>query len=1081
MRLEDYPRPVNDNRRGVHWSASVYHPTGAALDFWIAELQAMKIKWVKLLDDGGGSSVELCQRLLAAEIMPVVRLYRLEPNPGGIGPREEDTVRRLAAAGVRYFETNNEPDLPAEWKGGRQPADWLDLVIDSFIADADRVLGLGGLPALPALSAGSHANLVQRVVDRGRADLFEQGGWVAIHNYTHNHPLDYPYDAVNQEGQPLSQAEYDRMGQWGWEGRPRDLINQWRQSDQHAGKTLEDDASCFLAFLAVDEMARRALGYSVPIISTEGGPVIGWKADRRYPRIDPVAHAAWVVAITEFMQGTREIYGMRRLDSYFAMCHWLIANYRMGFLAPGWESQAWYTDWWNVEFNLAGELPVVARLKALPDVVAGSQPQCLIRGRASRADTGEPLPGQPVRLLLAGKEAARTETAADGGFAFERLASAIYDIAVEPWGVVRRGVAAAPVEAGLPPVILRLTGGKSSALAGVVQDGAGAPVPGVRVRLFRDGEEIGALTTEADGAFRFAMLPLGPYRLAIPGIDVAGIALDGWRSRSLRLTGGALAGYRYTVAACRLLPPEETAGRRLFYGRVFDAAGAPLNGVPVEMSWVGAPPDTEFPTTLTGRDQGKPAGYYEFVHTPGLFCLRVSQGDWPSESAENLDTATVAGREGQPVSYEVDFRLAAEAVPGQIDGAAPGGAAGIVLSLLAEDGTTRETALAADGTFAFADLPAGVYALSLAGVGVIEPHLVLEPGGLYKVLFPMRSKLAGRVLAPPDGLVAVLYAPPQWGWTAQAPLDASGAFAIASLPAGRYRLEIGGQVIPDIVLNGENTLQLAAIDLALGRRSVVRGRVADGAGHSQPDVLMTLRRADVIVVQARTAADGSYRFSNLPAGMYTLDAIGLGQVASLLLDGEREEVADVLWPDAGPRGAVQGRVLDATGAFLPNATVRLLAGDAEAARGQSDSAGGYRFSGLAEGVYALAYGDTGPSIAEVTLDEDATIVRDLILPPGPVKRLEHYVLFHPGLAAGEPGHAEARLAFWLALHHLARAGGAAGYSEADASQAERVTIIGDQLPPGAEQALAAAGCQVTRLVGDGYALAAGLAQLFAEG
>ena len=61
MRLEDFPRPKNDNRRGVHWSASVYHPAGAALDFWISELQAMKIKWVKVLDDSGGSSLELCR------------------------------------------------------------------------------------------------------------------------------------------------------------------------------------------------------------------------------------------------------------------------------------------------------------------------------------------------------------------------------------------------------------------------------------------------------------------------------------------------------------------------------------------------------------------------------------------------------------------------------------------------------------------------------------------------------------------------------------------------------------------------------------------------------------------------------------------------------------------------------------------------------------------------------------------------------------------------------------------------------------------------------------------------------------
>ena len=61
----------------------------------------MHIKWVKLLDDSGGSSLEVCQRLLAADIMPIVRLYRQEPNPGHIGGREEDTIRRMVEAKVK--------------------------------------------------------------------------------------------------------------------------------------------------------------------------------------------------------------------------------------------------------------------------------------------------------------------------------------------------------------------------------------------------------------------------------------------------------------------------------------------------------------------------------------------------------------------------------------------------------------------------------------------------------------------------------------------------------------------------------------------------------------------------------------------------------------------------------------------------------------------------------------------------------------------------------------------------------------------------------------------------------------------
>ncbi len=307
MRIDEFPRPKADNRRGIHWSASIYHPAGGALDFWLAELQAMKMKWVKVLDDGGGSSLELVQRLLAVDIFPVVRLYRSEPNPGAIGGREEDAIRRLVAAGARYFETNNEPDLGVEWKGGQVPSNWLDIVVDNFIIDADKVLGLGGLPALPAMAVGSKANAVELVVQRGRADLFKKGAWLAVHNYTLNHPLDYPYDPVNQEGLPVSQAEYDALGPWAWENVPRDQINQWRASDKNPGDTIADDPSCFLAFQLADQQAQAALGFPVPMISTEGGPVVGWKEDRRYPRVTPNLHRDRAVAIAEYMQGTRQI------------------------------------------------------------------------------------------------------------------------------------------------------------------------------------------------------------------------------------------------------------------------------------------------------------------------------------------------------------------------------------------------------------------------------------------------------------------------------------------------------------------------------------------------------------------------------------------------------------------------------------------------------------------------------------------------------------------------------------------------------------------------------------------------------
>ena len=150
-----------------------------------------------------------------------------------MGGREADTIKRLVQAGVRYFEFNNEPDVSIEWKHGVIPSNAVDIVVDNFIIDADTVISAGGLPAFPAMGVSGTGQALEKVVARGRADLFDKGAWIAIHNYTLNHPLDYPYDAVNQTGLALTQDEYDKVGAWAWDNQPRELINQWRASDKN--------------------------------------------------------------------------------------------------------------------------------------------------------------------------------------------------------------------------------------------------------------------------------------------------------------------------------------------------------------------------------------------------------------------------------------------------------------------------------------------------------------------------------------------------------------------------------------------------------------------------------------------------------------------------------------------------------------------------------------------------------------------------------------------------------------------------------------------------------------------------------
>ena len=291
MQISDFPRPPDDNGRGVHWSARIYHPSGADLDFWIAELNALHMKWIKVLDDGDGSSLELCRRLIDAGMMPVVRLFREHPNPGRTGGREISGVRKLVAAGVRYFESNNEPDLPAAWESNEKTGYWLDIAVDNFIYDADIVNREGGFLAVPAMGPGGKDNAIERIVARGRRDIFDKGAWLAIHNYTLNHPLDYPDDPVNQTGQPLTRQEFERHPIWSWDQRSMEMINERRARDKNPGQTVSQDANCFRGWERAGQMVFDALGRYIPVISTEGGPVMGWGDDLRYNKVTPVEQA----------------------------------------------------------------------------------------------------------------------------------------------------------------------------------------------------------------------------------------------------------------------------------------------------------------------------------------------------------------------------------------------------------------------------------------------------------------------------------------------------------------------------------------------------------------------------------------------------------------------------------------------------------------------------------------------------------------------------------------------------------------------------------------------------------------------
>ena len=154
MDLRDYPRPKGDTGIGVHWSAGFPAAIGLGQieDSWIPEIQAMGVKWVKLAQHDGG--LELAELLLKHDIMPVVRLYRFQPNPGTLDVAALRWVKEYVAAGVRYFEFNNEPDLALEWQNDLVPPDALEIVARNADRGQRGDPGSRRLPRTPGRGGG---------------------------------------------------------------------------------------------------------------------------------------------------------------------------------------------------------------------------------------------------------------------------------------------------------------------------------------------------------------------------------------------------------------------------------------------------------------------------------------------------------------------------------------------------------------------------------------------------------------------------------------------------------------------------------------------------------------------------------------------------------------------------------------------------------------------------------------------------------------------------------------------------------------------------------------------------------------
>ncbi|MHB1416993.1 MAG: hypothetical protein ACYC1C_17230 [Chloroflexota bacterium] len=304
MSLAEFPRPVGDNGRGMHWIPTTYQ-SPEVVDRFVNELKEMKIKWAVFLNDDTqvGANDYLVSKLVDAGIMPVMRVYTPEGSP--IKGDLTALVKHYLPLGVKYYQLYNEPNLAVE-NEGRQPD--VQRYLDLWIPAAKEVAEAGGLPGFGALAPGGDADDLQFLKDaltsisrRGEGASLDKA-WLSMHNYMFNRPLDY-----------------------------------------------NDDSNGFSKFRWYDDLVRAQLGRSMPIIGTEGGSQVGANNDGSLPPLGEGDLEQRLLGAYDRVAQGAEPYN-------FAYTYWLIANEEGGGSDPAFSHQAL--------FRSDGTSPLVAALKA---------------------------------------------------------------------------------------------------------------------------------------------------------------------------------------------------------------------------------------------------------------------------------------------------------------------------------------------------------------------------------------------------------------------------------------------------------------------------------------------------------------------------------------------------------------------------------------------------------------------------------------------------------------------------------------------------------------------------------------------
>ncbi len=313
--LQQFPRPANDNGRGIHFGLDV--GVNSINDF-IPRLVELGITWC-LFYVGDEMQAEKCA--VAAWNVGIMPIIRPKCKIDGQQPNWRVIVQRITTHNIpAYIQIYNEPGDLREWN--HQTHDYLETFASKWADAATQVVAAGGYPGLQILGLEEITAAVNAIKANGNTDVWNRA-FFALHNYGVNHPPAYPYDALNQKDHPRA--------------------------------TIVDDDTAVLNLIAFAKWMYDLIGFVLPMIGGEGGWIYGSAEDNRYAKCNQPDHANYHIEMFNWFRTGKLSNGQALPDYLFSIAPWIL----FGFV----EAEAWYGG------PLGDKTETIAGVKAMPPFV----------------------------------------------------------------------------------------------------------------------------------------------------------------------------------------------------------------------------------------------------------------------------------------------------------------------------------------------------------------------------------------------------------------------------------------------------------------------------------------------------------------------------------------------------------------------------------------------------------------------------------------------------------------------------------------------------------------------------------------